>query len=50
VPLKRGSSKKSVSKNISTLRHEGKPEAQAVAISLDIARRGKRKPKRKDKK
>jgi hypothetical protein len=38
-----------VSKNISTLRHEGKPEAQSIAIALDIARRNKRKPKRSKK-
>ena len=47
MPLSKGSSKKSVSKNISTLRHEGKKEDQAVAIALDIARRNKRKKRSK---
>ena len=45
MPLKQGSSKATVSKNIRTLVGEGRPQKQAVAIAMDTARRGK-KPKR----
>ena len=43
MPLKTGSSAKTVAKNIGTLKAEGKPTAQAVAIAL--AKAGK-KPKK----
>ena len=43
MPLKKGSSKKSVSKNIKTLRSEGYKPKQAVAISLSTARKRKKK-------
>ena len=39
--------KKTISKNIATLRREGKPEKQAVAIAMAKAgksKRGKKKP------
>lgn len=39
MPLKRGKSRATVSQNIETEIAAGKPRAQAVAISLDIARR-----------
>lgn len=39
MPLRKGSSEKTVSKNIIEERHSGKPEKQAVAISLNEARR-----------
>jgi hypothetical protein len=46
MPLKKGYSKKSISKNIGTLLKEGKPQKQAVAISLNIAKTTKRKRKK----
>lgn len=45
MPLVRGYSKKSISRNISELKSSGRPQAQAVAIALDEARRSKRKEK-----
>lgn len=48
MPLKPGSSRKAISKNISTERAAGKPQKQAVAIALSEADRSKRTNKRKD--
>ena len=42
MPLKRGSSKKTISSNIKTEIAAGKPQKQAVAIALDVARRTKK--------
>ena len=42
MPLKKGSSKKTISRNIETEMHAGKPQRQAVAIAMRMA--GKPKP------
>lgn len=43
MPLKKGYSKKSVSANIRTEMAAGKPQRQAVAVALDVARRARKK-------
>ncbi len=45
MPLKAGSSKKVVSQNIKTEMAHGKPQAQAVAIALAKAGKGRKKGK-----
>jgi len=47
VPLKKGSSKKTIAANIKTEMKAGKPQKQAVAIAYQIKKdsEAKRKPK-----
>lgn len=43
MPLKSGSSKKTIGKNIKTEMKAGRPQKQAVAISMAKAKKAKKK-------
>lgn len=43
MPLKKGSSKKTIQKNIRTEINAGKPPKQASAIAYSVARKAKKK-------
>jgi hypothetical protein len=48
MPLVKGKAaktKEGISKNISTERHAGKPEAQSIAIAMSLAGKSKKKKK-----
>jgi hypothetical protein len=45
VPLKKGSSKKTISSNIRTLMREGRPQKQAVAIAMKKAGKSRKRKK-----
>lgn len=47
MPLRKGKSKEAVSENIRTEVESGKPQRQAVAIALNVAKKPKGKGDRK---
>jgi hypothetical protein len=47
MPLKKGYSNKTVSKNVKKLMHEGRSQSQSVAIALSEASKAKKRSKKK---
>jgi len=45
MPLKKGKSKKTISRNIKTLIDEGKPKKKSIAIALSMAGKSKKSKK-----
>lgn len=46
MPLVKGKSKKSIAENIKRLRHEGKPQDQAIAIAYSVAKKREKKKRK----
>jgi len=47
MPLKKGSSRETVSKNIKELMDTGRPQAQAIAIALNAAGKSNKKKRKR---